>query len=104
LLLAGKKAGMLNELWEDITGFMAQKSFAEIAENWIRTHAVACQRRHHEIAQVLETLREIGVDPIMTTGTEAFFRRSVSLELKEHYHAKPESFTEVIDFLHDRLS
>lgn len=103
-LIAGKKAGIEKDLWVDITNFMSKKPFDQIAANWIQTHVTAYERRYHEIVQVVETMKEIGVEPIMTSNTENFFRRSLSLGLKEAFSEKPDSFEKVIDFISEKLS
>lgn len=103
LLIAGKRAGMEKDLWDAVVHFMAENPFDRVASNWIQTHAVACERRYHEMVQVVETMREIGVEPIMTCGTEAFFKRSLSLGLKEAFPEKPSSLDEVVDFMEKRL-
>lgn len=103
-LIAGKKAGIEKDLWDDITNFMSKKPFDQIAANWIQTHVTAYERRYHEIVQVVETMKEIGVEPIMTSNTENFFRRSLSLGLKEVFPEKPDSFEKVIDFISEKLS
>ena len=103
LLIAGNRAGIRDDLWNDITDFMSQKPFAQIASNWVQTHAVAYERRYYEIVQILETMGELGIDPIVTSGTEAFFKRSLSMGLKEHFPVKPESFEDVVEFLEKEL-
>ena len=103
LLIAGKRAGLEEDLWKDITEFMTRNPFDRVASNWVRTHAVAYERRYHEMVQVGETMRESGVEPVMTSGTEAFFKRSLSLGLKEAFLEKPSSMEAVIDFMEKRL-
>ena len=103
-LIAGKKAGMEKDLWKDIISFLSEKSFDKIAANWMQTHALAYERRYHEITQVVETMKKLGIEPIMTSGTEAFFRRSLSLGLKENFLKKPDSFEEVIDFMEKKTN
>jgi len=103
-LIAGKKAGIEKDLWDDITDFMSKKPFDQIAANWIQTHVTAYERRYYEIVQVVETMKKIGVEPIMTSSTEDFFRRSLSLGLKEALPEKPDSFEKVIDFISEKLS
>lgn len=103
LLIAGKKAGIHKDLWEDITDFMAQEPFLKIASNWGQTHAMAYKRRYHEMVQVVETMRELGVDPIMTAGTEAFFKRSLSLDLTEAFPEKPGCIMEVVHYMESKL-
>jgi 3-hydroxyisobutyrate dehydrogenase len=103
LLIAGKRAGIEHDLWEEVTGLMSRHPFDQVASNWIQTHAMAHERRYHEMVQVAETMREIGVEPIVTAGTEAFFRRSLSLGLGNAFAEKPDSMEQVIDFMTERL-
>jgi len=49
-------------------------------------------------------MKKIGVEPIMTSNTENFFRRSLLLGLKETFPEKPDSFEKVIDFISEKLS
>lgn len=103
LLIAGRRAGIEKDLWQDIMDLMTRNPFDRVASNWVQTHAVAHERRYHEMRQVVETMREIGVDPVMTAGTEAFFKRSLSLGLNEAFPVKPESVEAVVDHLERRL-
>jgi 3-hydroxyisobutyrate dehydrogenase-like beta-hydroxyacid dehydrogenase len=103
LLIAGKRAGIEKALWEDITGFMSENPFDQVASNWVKTHAVAHERRYYEMLQVVETMRELGIEPIMSAGTEAFFKRSVSLGFKDIFTEKPDSMESVIDFMNNRM-
>jgi len=103
LLIAGKRAGIDADLWADITDFMQKKPFAAIGGNWIQTHAVAYERRYHEMVQVIETMREIGIDPIMTDATTAFFKRSLALDLDSAFREKPKSFEAVVEHMEKRL-
>ena len=103
LLIAGRRAGIEPDLWKDVSEFMARNPFEHIAENWLQTHAVAFERRYHEMVQVRETLGEIGLEPIMTRATEAFFARSCTLALHEAFPSKPASMDEVVAYMEARL-
>jgi len=103
MLIAGKRAGIADYLWNDIVDFMTKNSFARIAENWIKTHPLACERRYHEMVQVLETLEEIHVEPIMTRGTRDFFQRSKGMDLMKLFDQKPEDFWSVPNCMEERL-
>ena len=92
MLIAGRRAGVADYLWGDIVDFMTKNSFEKVAENWIKTHPLACERRYHEMLQVLETLADLDVPPTMTQGTCDFFRRSVEAEMGKLFPVKPESF------------
>jgi len=95
MLLAARKAGLAEYLWNDIVEFMTKHSFQGIAENWIKTHPLACERRYHEMTQVLETLSDLDIEPVMTQGTTNFFKRSVDLRLGQEFARKPDDFRDV---------
>ena len=95
MLVAGRRAGVAEYLWKDIVDFMSKHPFQGIAENWIRTHPGASERRYHEMEQVLETLKELGVDPVMTRGTTEFFRKSTACGLAARFARKPDTVWEV---------
>ncbi len=102
-LIAGKRAGIERDLWDEITDFMEKRSFAAIGGNWMQTHAVAYERRYHEMVQVAETMREIGIEPIMTDATTAFFKRSMALDFDSTFPEKPRSFEAVVEHMEEQL-
>ena len=103
MLISGRRAGVAEYLWKDIIDFMTKNPFDKVAENWIRTHATAFERRYHEMVQVVETLEEIGVEPLMTRGTRDFFQRSCTLGLEKAFKSKPDSFWDVPDHMEREL-
>lgn len=80
-LLAGRRASLAQELWADMAGFFERTSFERAADNWVASHGSAHARRYHEMLQAAETLRALGVEPVMTAATVAFFQRSTALNL-----------------------
>jgi len=102
-LIAGKRAGIEDDLWKEIVDLFKNNPFDVVAANWIKTHATAHERRYHEMTQVRGVVQEIGLDPILTSGTEAFFKRSCELGLKEAFPKKPDSMDAVIDFMEKQL-
>jgi 3-hydroxyisobutyrate dehydrogenase-like beta-hydroxyacid dehydrogenase len=84
-LVAGRRAGLQEDLWREVVDLFAQNGFEKVAENWIRTHARAHERRQHEVVQVIEELRALGIEPLMTTATEAVFSRSLAAGLKTRF-------------------
>ena len=95
MLVAGKRAGVAEYLWKDIVDFMTKHPFLGIAENWIKTHPGACERRYHEMEQVLETLKELDVEPVMTQGTTNFLKRSAESGLGSRFAKRPDTFWDV---------
>jgi 3-hydroxyisobutyrate dehydrogenase-like beta-hydroxyacid dehydrogenase len=102
-LSAGERAGIRDDLWREVTELMANHPFEKTASNWVRSHATAHARRHHEMKQVANVLRALGIEPTMTAATEAFFRRSGSLGLQDRFDSTPSSMDEVVRFFNERL-
>ena len=95
-LLAGRRAGVEEDLWREIVATLDAASFEEVGGNWVRTHATAHARRFHEMVQVHALLREMGLDAPMTAATVALFERSGRVGLKDRFAAAPGSAAEVI--------
>lgn len=104
MLVAALRAGIATSLWEDVAAFMNRRPFEAIAANWVRTHPAACERRYWELVQVRDTLRELGVEPLMTRAAESFFERSRWLGLSHAFPEKPASVEPVAQFMAERLS
>jgi len=54
--------------------------------------------------QVVNVLRQLGVEPTITAATEAFFQRSGSLGLQDKFKATPATMDEFVQFMNERLS
>ncbi len=102
LMLAGKCAGLDKELWADIVETMSKTPFEKTAANWVKTHVPACERRFHEMEQVIETMGELGVEPLLTLGTTNLFKRSTVIGLNKAAE-KPKSIDEAIEILQKKL-
>ena len=103
LLIAGKRAGIEDDVWLEVVELMTGNPFERVAGNWVRSHPAACDRRFHEMVQATATIREIGLSPLMTAATETFFDRSRALGLDEAFPAKPACMEDVVAFMEDRL-
>lgn len=79
MLTAARRAGIAAEVFRDLSEFMTAHPFDRVAANWITSHPKACERRYYELRQVKETLRDLGLTPIMTLAAEALFDRSRTL-------------------------
>lgn len=101
-LLAARRAGVGDDVWREIVETMNERPFAETGGNWIRTHGTAHARRYYEMVQVEAFLRELGIEPVLTKATVAFFDRSTRLALAETFDGKPNAPDEVVARL-DRL-
>jgi len=103
-LMAGRKAGLERDLWREIAELMSGDRFDKVARNWVCSHAVAHQRRLHEMQQVDELLTEMGLESIMTAATTRFFERSTRLELGAAFARRPNDIEDTVDALLNRIS
>ncbi|MHC4489731.1 MAG: NAD(P)-dependent oxidoreductase [Planctomycetota bacterium] len=103
MLVAAKRADIDKDLWEDIARFMTSKPFDKIGDNWMRSHAVAYERRYYEMLQVVETMKELNIEPVMSERTAAYFKQSVDMDMSKSFPEKPESFYEVTKFIDENL-
>lgn len=103
MLTAARRAGIDSPLWEDVMEFMSNNPFESMAANWIQSHAVAYERRYHEMVQVVESLEALHVEPVMSQATKTFFERSLHLGLNAAFKHKPEDPESVIAFMSEKL-
>ena len=59
-LVAARRAGLLDEIWEEIRTTLCTGDVEGTLQTWIRSHARSAQRRCHEMQQVSYFLEEIG--------------------------------------------
>ncbi len=104
MLAAARRAGIEEYMWNHVTRFMRENPFDRAAENWIRTHPGACERRQHEMEEVLETLETLEIEATMTRATAAFFARSAQLAPADTIGAKPDHISDVVEFFAKALS
>ena len=102
-LVAGERAGIRDDLWREVTDLFRSHPFEKTASNWVRSHATAHARRYQEMRQVAGVLRQLGVDPTITSATEAFFQRSGALGLGDKFKTTPAAMDELVRFLNERL-
>jgi 3-hydroxyisobutyrate dehydrogenase-like beta-hydroxyacid dehydrogenase len=104
-LVAARRAGLFDEVWQEIRTTLAKESVERMLETWIRSHAVSSERRFYEMQEVSRFLRELGVDPIVTRSTVELFGRSNQMGIAGQFASgEPEQFADVIDFITDRLA
>jgi 3-hydroxyisobutyrate dehydrogenase-like beta-hydroxyacid dehydrogenase len=75
-LVAAERAGLREDLWNEVVTLFKSQPFEKVALNWVRSHSGAHARRRHEVSQVADVLRGIGIEPVMTSATYQVFERS----------------------------
>ena len=103
-MLAARRAGVGDDVWREIVATLDERSFAEVGGNWMRTHGTAHARRYHEMVQVEALLRDLGIDPLVTQATTAFFERSTRLGLSNALQRRPAETEQVLAALDNLVS
>jgi len=78
--VAAERQGILKEVMACL-GDVDAKTFSGTLAMLIQTHTVHAERRWEEMGLVARTLRETGVDPLMTTAIEKSHRRTVDAHI-----------------------
>jgi 3-hydroxyisobutyrate dehydrogenase-like beta-hydroxyacid dehydrogenase len=91
-MTAAALAGVRREAWKGICGPMDATVFSKFADMCIMTDVLHAERRAIEMDGAAETVRDLGLDPLMAEATAARLRASASLGLKSEF-AKKEKYT-----------
>ncbi len=98
-----RRAGVLDEVWDEIRETFAPDRMERTLETWIRSHAVSSGRRYHEMIEGARLLEELRVPPVVAGAAAEVFRRSDELGIAAAFDREPQRFTDVIDFIDRRL-
>ncbi len=102
-MVAARRAGIVEEAFEAITGPMDKVAYSDFARMCITTDAIHADRRAAEMEGVIEVVRELGLEPIMTEATRRRLLWSAAFGLREVFGTKPpEDYRRVLE-LYDRL-
>jgi hypothetical protein len=99
--VTAERQGILKEVMECM-GDVDQLGFAKFVGTLVQTHVVHAHRRWEEMGLVGRTLRETGVDPLMTERTERSLRRSVDAGIAPADGKVPE-FDEALRILSEKV-
>ena len=104
-LTAASLAGVRNEALRGICEPMDATRYSKFVDMCLRTDVLHAERRAVEMDGVVEGLREIGLQPIMTEATAARLRTSAGLGLRDDFAARPAySADDVLDAYAAKLS
>lgn len=97
MLVAAERCNMLEPVMNMVTAHMDKSSFLEIAEAWITTSLTHARRRAEEMDHVIETLKNLKMQPIMTTATKERLRKGSDLNIKDLFKGeKPKDYRKII--------
>ncbi|MBR0668897.1 NAD(P)-dependent oxidoreductase [Roseomonas hellenica] len=88
-MTAASLAGVRQQALQGICGPMDATSFSQFLDMCLRTDVLHAERRAVEMEGVAEGLRELGLEPLMTSATATRLRASAALGLKDAFAAMP---------------
>jgi 3-hydroxyisobutyrate dehydrogenase len=98
-LLAARRAGLLDEVWDEIKATLAPGRMERTLETWVRSHAISSERRYCEMLEVSRFLEELDVAPLLSRAAAETFRRSNELGMATAFEHEPDRFADVIEYL-----
>jgi 3-hydroxyisobutyrate dehydrogenase-like beta-hydroxyacid dehydrogenase len=103
-VLACRRYGLERQVLGSIAEWMDQRPFMETLNLLLVTDAIHAERRSTEAAMSAKTLRQAGLDPIMTSAAAKLLRRNAGLGLEQSLGGLvPEHYEEVIAMMDSRL-
>ncbi len=97
MLVAAERCNMLEAVMNIVTAHMDRSSFLEIAEAWITTSVTHAGRRAEEMDHVIETLKNLKVQPLMAAATKERLRKVSELNIKDLFKGeKPTDYRKII--------
>jgi 3-hydroxyisobutyrate dehydrogenase-like beta-hydroxyacid dehydrogenase len=75
-LMTARRIDLDQDLWAALTEYFRAYRFETIAQAAIVSHFSASKRRHAEMVDVVDTIKSVGINPIVSDGVREFFRHS----------------------------
>ena len=97
MLRGAEKYGIVDQILDSSSEVMGKASFRDTVDAWISSTAIHARRRAKEMEEAIETLRNAGVNPIMSTATKEILEEIADLGLEKVFEGEiPESFHAVL--------
>ena len=97
MLVAAEKCDFLEPVMDAIVNHMDNSSFLNIAETWIITNVMHAQRRADEMDHVIQTLKNLNMQPVMSMATQERLIKCAAMNLKEQFKdVRPIDYQSVI--------
>jgi len=97
MLVAAEKCDLLEPVMDAIVNHMDNSSFLNIAETWVITNVRHAQRRADEMDHVIQTLKNLNMQPVMSMATQERLKKCAAMNLKEQFKdVTPKDYQSVI--------
>ncbi|MGV7223002.1 MAG: DUF1932 domain-containing protein [Nitrospinales bacterium] len=103
MLVAAEKCDLMEPVMDAIVAHMDNSSFLNIADTWVTTNVLHAERRADEMDHVIQTLKQLNVQPIMSMATQVRLKKCASMNLKDQFeNAKDLDYQRVVKSMVER--
>jgi len=96
---------VFEQVLDSASEVIARESLKGFIGDSITSTAIHAKRRAKEMEEAIETLDNVGINPVMSIGTKEIFEEIASLGLDEIFQGQvPDSFHKVLEIIAERIS
>lgn len=96
MFMAAQEYGLEDTMMDSIATTFNRGDFENYSDMLMTTHGLHAARRCDETEMILQTVKEVGVNPFVTQGIFNFFANSAKLEMPAYFKgAKPSGYKAV---------
>lgn len=103
MLLAGKRYGVQEYVIESIAKSLENKKIKDVMNTLVVSQINHSARKKSEMDYVIEVLKDVKINPIMSTATRDFFDWITSLDLKTEIDPDTASYHTIIDAIENKM-
>jgi 3-hydroxyisobutyrate dehydrogenase-like beta-hydroxyacid dehydrogenase len=97
MLRGAERYGIADQILESASETMGKESFKDTVNAWLTSTAIHGRRRAKEMEGAVETLREAGINPVMSLATKEVFEEIANAGLEQVFKGEiPDSFHKVL--------
>jgi 3-hydroxyisobutyrate dehydrogenase-like beta-hydroxyacid dehydrogenase len=88
---------------DSIAKTMEKKSFLETVHLQMAKGVISAEQMSHEMEAVMDTYKEMGLNPVMSSATREKLKWCSQMKLDEHFGGKmPDSLDEILDIMENK--
>jgi 3-hydroxyisobutyrate dehydrogenase len=102
-LTAARRTNLDQDLWAVLNECFGSYGFEKIVRTAVVSHFSASRRRYVEMIHVVDTIKSVGIEPVVSDGVREFFHRSAGFAQAGGYSSQAAGVEEVLEALMTQL-
>lgn len=103
MLLAGKKYGVEEYVIDSVAKSLENKKIRDVMNTLVVSQAYHSARKESEMDFVIEVLKDVNIEPVMSTATRDCFKWLSGLNLKQHINPDTATYQDVIEAIENQM-